>query len=122
MRQIICPSRSLPKRKTSAAQRPRTFAVKTGAWRGTGPRPTVQRRGSDSHEIKRTLRSYRPKETFGAIKTSNLANRENLGNPAHIQRGTGTRTTEIPERIETRRSLLRGHRWHRDRDGAPTDL
>ena len=30
-----------PKRKTPEAQRPRTFAVTTGAWRGTGPRPTV---------------------------------------------------------------------------------
>ena len=30
------------KRETSTARRPRTFAVKTEARRGTGPRPTVK--------------------------------------------------------------------------------
>ena len=36
-----CPPRSLPKRKTPATQRPRTFAVTIDAWRGPVPRPTV---------------------------------------------------------------------------------
>ena len=35
------------KTKTSAARRPRPFAVKTGAWRGTGPRLTVK--GATKH-------------------------------------------------------------------------
>ena len=142
----LSPAISPPKRKTSAARRPRIFAVKTEARRGTGPRPTVRRRGSDSHEIKRTLRFYRPKETFGAIRTPNLENLGNLGNPAPdrrnregqalalrcrrilawrgpVPRPTGTsRPGGLSYRgcIETRRSLL--PKMHQDQEVSPTGV
>ena len=57
-------------------RRPRTFAVKTEAWRGTGPRPTIQGSGLDSHKRKRLFRSYRPKEAFYRYKPNMHRDRE----------------------------------------------
>ena len=56
---------SRPERKTPAAPRPRTLSDAIGAWRGTGPRPTVKRRGGPAITNRRGF----PSRSFNDTKT-----------------------------------------------------
>ena len=103
-----------------------TVFYRVRAWRGTGPRPTVTRdvflpstcSGSGASEL-RSLGTARDRPSpygegrpFFPVARGPVP-RDRSRAPGH---GEGQRTNCI----ETRRALLRAHRFHRDQEGSPT--
>ena len=91
-----CPPRSLSHRKPSAPPMSRPFSVLSAAWRGTGPRPTLEGRFSTVfNEIRRCHRSA------GACPPRSLSRRKPSAVPmsrafsvlSDAWRGTGPRPT-----------------------------